>query len=80
MAIHKDIADALQKAAKRRHQNTTLRKEAQKNTLVAKNYHTLQQQLNSTQFIQPLDAATTKSNIYYIKKRFIRYIAKWKKN
>ncbi|TQW01322.1 FluG domain-containing protein [Cordyceps javanica] len=73
MAIHRDIAEALRKAAKRRHRDTALRKEAQKNALLAEDYHTLQQQLNSTQFIQPLDAATTKSNIYYIKKRFIRF-------
>ncbi|KAM3562091.1 hypothetical protein MY1884_001997 [Beauveria asiatica] len=73
MAVHKDIADALQRAAKRRHRDTALRKEAQKNALVAEDYHTLQQQLNSTQFIQPLDAATTKSTIYYIKKRFMRF-------
>ncbi|EJP62038.1 FluG domain-containing protein [Beauveria bassiana ARSEF 2860] len=73
MSIHRDIAEALQRAAKRRHRDTTLRKEAQKNALVAEDYHTLQRQLNSTHFIQPLDAATTKSNIYYIKKRFIRF-------
>ncbi|EJP61152.1 FluG domain-containing protein [Beauveria bassiana ARSEF 2860] len=73
MALHRDIAEALQRAARRRHRDTALRKEAQKNALVAEDYHTLQRQLNSTQFIQPLDAATTKSNIYYIKKRFIRF-------
>ncbi|KAM3533678.1 hypothetical protein MY4038_002993 [Beauveria bassiana] len=73
MAIHRDIAEALQRAARRRHRDTALRKEAQKNALVAEDYHILQRQLNSTQFIQPLDAATTKSNIYYIKKRFIRF-------
>lgn len=39
-------------------------------------YQTLQQRLNSTQVIQPLDAATTKSNIYYITKRFMRYVAR----
>ncbi|KAJ3499717.1 hypothetical protein NLG97_g97 [Lecanicillium saksenae] len=73
MAIHRDIAEALQSAAKRRHRNTALRKEAQKHALMPEDYHTLQRQLNSTEFIQPLDAATTKSNIYYIKKRFTRF-------
>jgi hypothetical protein len=72
MAIHRDIADALQQAAKRRHRDTALRKEALKNALAADDYHSLQRQLNSTEFIQPLDADTTKSNIYYIKRRFAR--------
>ncbi|PQK10238.1 hypothetical protein BB8028_0002g05620 [Beauveria bassiana] len=73
MALHPDIAEAVQRAAKRRHRDTALRKEAKKNALVAKQYHTLQSELNSTQFIRPLDADTTKSNIYYIKRRFIRF-------
>ncbi len=74
MAIHRDIADALESAAKRRHRDTALRKEAQKNALQAEDYHSLQKQLNSSKFIQPLDAETTKSNIYYIKRRFTRQV------
>jgi hypothetical protein len=70
--MHRDIADALQRAAKRRHRDTALRNEAQKHALAAEDYHSLQRQLNDTKFIQPLDADTTKSNIYYIKRRFAR--------
>jgi hypothetical protein len=72
MTIHNEIADALQTAAKRRHRDTALRKEAQRHALAPGEYHTLQKQLNSTQFIQPLDADTTRSNIYYIRRRLIR--------
>jgi hypothetical protein len=72
MSIHRDITDALQRAAKRRHRDTARRNEAQKHALVAEDYHSLQRQLNDTKFIQPLDADTTKSSIYYIKRRFAR--------
>lgn len=33
----------------------------------------MQRQLNKTKFLTPIDADTTQANIYYIKKRFMRY-------
>ncbi|KND88772.1 hypothetical protein TOPH_06522 [Tolypocladium ophioglossoides CBS 100239] len=72
MAIHHDIKKALHSAARRRHRDTLLRKEAQNNSLGARGYHSMQKELNNTKFLQPLDADTTKANIYYIRRRFLR--------
>ncbi|KAH7010557.1 FluG domain-containing protein [Ilyonectria destructans] len=52
----KDIAQALQDAAKKRHR-----------------YWELRDKLNQAVFISSVDADTIKSNIYYIKRRFMRF-------
>ncbi|KAF2185422.1 hypothetical protein K469DRAFT_726645 [Zopfia rhizophila CBS 207.26] len=55
------ILNALQNAAKRRNKITVVRKEQQA------------KKLGAIKFIPPLDTDTTQANIYYIKKRFIRF-------
>ena len=72
MAIHRDLQDALLSAAKRRHRDTARRRDAQANALGADDYQRYQTVFNNTKFIQPVDADTTKANIYYIKKKFAR--------
>ena len=72
MAVHRDVAQALLDAAKRRHREARLRKEEQSRRLGAQDYHHLQKQLNEKKFLAPLDADTTQANIFYIKKRFMR--------
>lgn len=74
MVIHRDIQDALLSAAKKRHRDTARRRDVQANALGADEYHRYQTLLNNSKFIQPIDADTTKANIYYIKKRFSRYV------
>lgn len=37
----------------------------------------MQKELNNTKFLQPLDADTTKANIYHIRRRFMRWAAKF---
>ncbi|KAF2178453.1 hypothetical protein K469DRAFT_731689 [Zopfia rhizophila CBS 207.26] len=59
-ALHLDILNALQNAAKRRNKITMVRKEQQA------------KKLGAIKFIPPLDTDTTQANIYYIK-RFIRF-------
>lgn len=70
--MHDDVRQALEVAARRRHRNTLARKEKQKHTLNARGYHRMQVQLNETTFLAPIDADTTKANIYYIKKKLMR--------
>ncbi|KAJ6436177.1 ribosomal protein s17 [Purpureocillium lavendulum] len=41
--------------------------------LGAQGYHDLRKELNETEFLPPIDADTTKANIYYIRKRFARF-------
>ncbi|KAL3952360.1 hypothetical protein ACCO45_012303 [Purpureocillium lilacinum] len=76
MGIHHDITAALQTAARRRHRQTLVRKEAQSGHLGARGYHDLRKELNETEFLPPVDADTTKANIYYIRKRFESYCDK----
>ncbi|KID73434.1 FluG domain-containing protein, partial [Metarhizium brunneum ARSEF 3297] len=71
--LHSDVLQALEVAARRRHRATLARKETQKHTLNAHGYHRLQRQLNKKTFLAPIDAETTKANIYYIKKKFMRF-------
>ncbi|KAG5748063.1 hypothetical protein H9Q70_009255 [Fusarium xylarioides] len=70
--LHEDVTNALQNAAKRRHADTQRRKEEQRFTLNAQGYRQLRTQLNEKEFLSPLDADTTKANIFYIKKKFMR--------
>ncbi|KAF2181317.1 hypothetical protein K469DRAFT_729448 [Zopfia rhizophila CBS 207.26] len=72
-ALHPDILNALQNAAKRRNKITVVRKEQQAKKLGAQGYHKMRKKLSRTKFIPPLDADTTQANIYYIKRRFIRF-------
>lgn len=71
--MHNDVLLALKVAAKRRHRSTLAREKAQENVLTAHAYRRMQRQLNETTFLAPIDADTTKANIYYIKKKFMRY-------
>ncbi|KAJ6437937.1 cell cycle control protein cwf16 [Purpureocillium lavendulum] len=73
MALHRDIQGALQDAARRRHRAALLRKKAQSSHRGAQGYHDLRKELNETEFLPPIDADTTKANIYYIRKRFARF-------
>ncbi|KAF5120859.1 hypothetical protein E5D57_013195 [Metarhizium anisopliae] len=70
--LHNDVLQALEVAARRRHRATLARKETRKQALSAHGYHRLQRQLNKKTFLAPIDADTTKANIYYIKKKFMR--------
>ncbi|KID96846.1 FluG domain-containing protein, partial [Metarhizium majus ARSEF 297] len=70
--LHDDVLQALAVAARRRHRATLARKETRKQALSAHGYHRLQRQLNKKTFLAPVDADTTKANIYYIKKKFMR--------
>lgn len=70
--LHNNVLQALEVAAQRRHRATLARKETRKQALSAHGYHCLQRQLNKKTFLAPIDADTTKANIYYIKKKFIR--------
>jgi len=72
MDIHRDIAAALQTATRSRHRQTLARKETESAHLGARGYHDLRKELNETDFLPPIDADTTKANIYYIRKRFER--------
>ncbi|KAJ9133697.1 FluG domain-containing protein [Pleurostoma richardsiae] len=71
--LHPDVLGALQRAAKRRHRMAAVHKEQQPNEFGAQGYQRMRKKLNKTKFIRPLDADTTKCNIYYIKKRFIGF-------
>ncbi|EFZ00634.2 alcohol dehydrogenase [Metarhizium robertsii ARSEF 23] len=82
--MHNDVLLALEVAARRRHRSTLARDKAQKHVLNAHAYHRMQKQLNKTTFLAPIDADTTKANIYYIKKKFARFCdekqhGSWKK-
>jgi hypothetical protein len=74
MALHQEILRSLQNAARKRLGDRRARKSARRNTLGARGYHNMRKQLNDTKFLAPIDARTTQANIYYIKKRFMRYI------
>jgi hypothetical protein len=73
MTLHHEILHTLQHAAEKRLKATQARKAAQTKTLGSGGYHNMQRQLNKTKFLSPIDADTTQANIYYIKKRFMRY-------
>jgi len=73
MPIHHEISTTLQQAAENRHRATQARKTAQSRTLGARGYHKLQKQLNKEKFLAPINSRSTQANIYYIKKRFMRF-------
>lgn len=68
--LYLDVQQALEVAARKRHRATLARKEAQRQALSAHGYYRLQRQLNKKTFLAPINADTTKANIYYIKKKF----------
>ena len=71
--MHHDVRTALEVAARRRHRKSLVRKEKQKHKLTTQAYHHMQMQLNEMSFLAPMDADNTKSNIYYVKRKFMRY-------
>ncbi|KAI5455793.1 hypothetical protein BGZ63DRAFT_409706 [Mariannaea sp. PMI_226] len=71
--LHQDIVHALQDAAKKRHRDSQIRKEEEKWKVDSIGYQAMRERLNETSFIAPLDADNTKANIYYIKKKFMRF-------
>ncbi|KAK0615146.1 hypothetical protein B0T17DRAFT_541194 [Bombardia bombarda] len=71
--LHQDIVHALQDAAKKRHRDSQVRKEEEKWKVNSIGYQAMRERLNETSFIPPLDADNTRANIYYIKKKFMRF-------
>ncbi|KAH7160546.1 FluG domain-containing protein [Dactylonectria estremocensis] len=55
------------------HRKSQLRKEEHQQKLDSTGYQAMRKQLNQMSFLPPLDADNTKANIYYIKKRFMKF-------
>ncbi|KAG8415724.1 hypothetical protein J3459_011848 [Metarhizium acridum] len=72
--LHDQVLLALEVAARRRHKATLAPTEHQKHKLDVNGYHRMQREMNETTFLDPIDADTTKANIYYIKKKFINQV------
>ncbi|KAM7192172.1 Protein of unknown function (DUF3435) domain containing protein [Rhypophila sp. PSN 637] len=72
-SFHPDVLKSLHDAAKQRHRRTAILHNQLANKPDAQSYHQMRKKLNKEKFIPPLDADNTKCNIYYIKKRFMRF-------
>ncbi|KAM7182758.1 hypothetical protein V8F33_014049, partial [Rhypophila sp. PSN 637] len=72
-SLHADVLKSLHDAAKQRHKRTAILHDQLAKKPDAKRYQQMRKELNKEKFIPPLDADNTKCNIYYIKKRFIRF-------
>lgn len=64
-----ELTEELQLAARRLHRQTAARAEAATQPI---DYNSMEKTLNKAKFMQPPDAATTKSTIYYMRKKFQR--------
>ena len=71
-----DTINTLQNVLKRRINTNRILKEREKNMLSRDDYQLMEVNLNTKQFLQPLDADNTKASIYYIRQKFIRYACK----
>ncbi|KAM7210244.1 Protein of unknown function (DUF3435) domain containing protein [Rhypophila decipiens] len=72
-SLHQDVLNFLHNAAKQRHRRTAILHDQLARKPDAQGYQQMRNKLNKDKFIAPLDADTTKCNIYYIKKRFMRF-------
>ena len=68
-----DTLKTLQNVLKRRIDTNRIIKEREKKMLSGEDYQMMEVVLNNKQFLQPVDADTTKASIYYIRQKFIRY-------
>lgn len=73
MPTHNDILHTLQHAAQKRARDTQARKAAKSQTLGATGYHRMQKHLNKKRFLAPIDSRSTRVNIYYMRRKFMRY-------
>ena len=74
--LSQDTINALQNVLKRHIDTNRILKEREKKMLSGEDYQLIEADLNNKQFLQPLDADNTKTNIYYIRQKFIRYAHK----
>ncbi|CEJ81547.1 hypothetical protein VHEMI01668 [[Torrubiella] hemipterigena] len=73
MALHSDIQQALLSAAVARHSDTLQRKATESERLGVHEYQDLRRHLDEQTFLAPIDAHTTRANIYYIRIRFMKF-------
>ena len=72
--LHQDVLKSLHDAAKQRHRRTAILRDKLAEKPDAHGYQQMRKKYNKEKFIAPLDADSTKCNIYYSKKRFIRLV------
>ncbi|KAM7189730.1 Protein of unknown function (DUF3435) domain containing protein [Rhypophila sp. PSN 637] len=72
-SLHPGVLKSLHDAAKQRHRRTAILHDQLAKKPDAQSYQQMRKKLNEEKFISPLDADNTKCNIYYIKKRFMRF-------